>query len=312
MPKDVIEERLRWIKPILEKKITIKDMCLVCPFSERTLKYWLSNYKKYGEEGLNPKSTRPHTNPNETPIRIKERIIELRKETGLCAFKLNILLKEEKIALSERLVNKIIKEEGLTRKYRVRKIKYKYVKALMNIGDMVEVDIKYVPCLVNNAKYYQFTMIDKASRWRYLKIYSDMSTYSAIEFLKEAIVKAPFKIKSVKTDNGPCFTNRYTGYLKSRDPMNPRLHAFDQFCLDNGLEHYLIDPGKPAQNGTVERSHRTDQESFYEKIDFTTIDELEYKLKLWNMYYNDNPHCALNGLSPNEFLRLSRVQYVCS
>jgi transposase len=197
MPKDIKEEKLRWIKPILEKKITIKDMCSACPFSQKTLKYWISSYRKYGDKGLIPKSTRPHTNPNETPIRIKERIIELRKETELCAFKLNILLKEDNIYVSERFINKIIKEEGLTRKYRTRKIKYKYVKALMNIGDLVEIDIKYVPCLVNNTKYYQFTMIDKVSRWRYLKIYDDMSSYSAIEFLKEAALKAPFEIKSV-------------------------------------------------------------------------------------------------------------------
>ncbi|HDZ54515.1 MAG TPA: hypothetical protein ENI19_02375 [Candidatus Nealsonbacteria bacterium] len=47
----------------------------------------MHNYKIYGEEGLEPKSTRPKTNPKETPIRIKERIIELRKEKKQCALK---------------------------------------------------------------------------------------------------------------------------------------------------------------------------------------------------------------------------------
>ena len=27
--------------------------------------------------------------------------------------------------------------------------------------------------------------------------------------------------------------------------------------------------------------------------------------------YNNSEHCALNGLSPNEFFRLSKVQNVC-
>lgn len=31
------------------------------------------------------------------------------------------------------------------------------------------------------------------------------------------------------------------------------IHTFDIFCRDQGIIHYLIDPGKPAQNGTVER-----------------------------------------------------------
>jgi len=39
MPNSTQEEKYRWIKPILEDEITIKDMVRVCPFSERALKY---------------------------------------------------------------------------------------------------------------------------------------------------------------------------------------------------------------------------------------------------------------------------------
>jgi len=41
--------------------------------------------------------------------------------------------------------------------------------------------------------------------------------------------------------------------------------------MKNNILHYLIDPGKPAQNGKVERSHRTDQEMFYDRRKFKTI-----------------------------------------
>jgi len=44
IPKTTSEEKYRWIKPILNKKIAIKDMAKVCPFSERSLKYWLANF----------------------------------------------------------------------------------------------------------------------------------------------------------------------------------------------------------------------------------------------------------------------------
>ena len=74
MPESVSEERFRWIKPILDKDISIKNMSKVAPFSERTIKYWLSNYKEFGVVGLEPKSTRPKSHPNETPIHIKEKI----------------------------------------------------------------------------------------------------------------------------------------------------------------------------------------------------------------------------------------------
>jgi len=85
--------------------------------------------------------------------------------------------------------------------------------------------------------------------------------------------------------------------------LSPRkLHAFDACCAKYDIIHYLIDPGKPAQNGTVERSHRSDQESFYNKNRFKSIKELERKIRLWNKEYNNLEHCGLNGKTPNEFL----------
>ncbi|MDK2949123.1 MAG: leucine-zipper of insertion element [Patescibacteria group bacterium] len=88
MPKTIKEERLRWVLPIYNKEIRLVDAIKVCPHSQRSLERWLAEYRKHGEKGLIPKSTSPRTNPRETPIRIKERVIELRKETKLCALKL--------------------------------------------------------------------------------------------------------------------------------------------------------------------------------------------------------------------------------
>jgi transposase InsO family protein len=303
MPKSTKEEKYRWIKSILDKDITIKSMVKVCPFSERALKYWLVNYRKNGMDGLCNKSTRPKGHPRETPIRIKERVIELRKEKKRCALKLQWDLEDEGINLHFQTIQKIIRKEGLTRKYRTRKIKYKYVRIPLGRGELVEIDIKWVPDRINGQRYYQFTAIDVASRWRYLQVHEDESTYSAISFLRDVVKVADFKIQSVKTDNGACFTNRYTGYYKSDLPF-PRLHAFDRACQENNIVHYLIDPGKPQQNSFVERSHREDQEKFYEQLKFKSYEELKYRLKLWNMEYNNTKHCGLNGKTPNQALGL--------
>ena len=311
MPKSTKDEKFRWIKPILDKEISIKQMVLVCPFSERALKYWLAQYKANGMKGLENKSTRPKSQPSETPIRIKERIVELRLETRLCAKKLNYKLKKENININTRTIGKIIKSEKLVRKYRIRKLQYKYIKPTLLPRDLIEIDIKYVPGKIDGKRYYQYTAIDCASRWRYLKIYDNMANEYSIKFLEELIRIAPFKIKSIKTDNGSCFTNRYIGYLKSSDPFNPCLHSLDVFCAKHNLPHYLIDPGKPAQNGQVERSHRTDQEHFYNLNKFKTVLGLKKKIRQWNNYYNNLEHCSLDGLTPNEALNI-RVQNVCA
>ena len=304
MPKNIKEERLRWVKPIYYKEIKLVDVAKVCPYSKRSLERWLAAYRKYGEKGLEPKSTRPKSNPRETPIRTKERIIELRKETKLGALKLHWKLKKEGIFIHPRTIAKILKKEGLTRKYRTKKIKYKYVRALLKPGELVEIDVKYVPQRIKGKRYYQFTAIDCASRWRYLQVYDDISTFNALRFLKELMEIAPFRIRAIKTDNGSCFTNRYTGYLKSSDPLNPRLHPFDLLCQKLGIIHYLIDPGKPQQNGKVERSHRTDQEQFYDRTTFKNERELKQKLRIWNEEYNNLEHCSLNGKTPNEMIQL--------
>src|SRR3989338_4827038 len=271
MPNSTREEKYRWIKPILDGEISIKDMARVCPFSERALKYWLVAYKTNGLDGLENRSTRPKTQPGETSIRIKERVIELRKETKKRALKLKWQLRDEGIKIHERTIGKIITSEGLTRTYRTRKIRYRYVRARLKQGEIVEIDVKYVPGRIRGKRYYQFTAIDCASRWRYLQIYEDMSTFSALRFLDELIAAAPFLVRAIKTDNGSCFTNRYNGYYKSDLPF-PRPHAFGRLCGKHGMTHYLIDPGKPQQNGTVERSHRSDQEIFYERVSFATIE----------------------------------------
>lgn len=309
MPKSTKEERYRWIKPILDKEISIVDMIRVCPFSERTIKYWLSKYRICGIEGLEDKSKRPKSNPNETPIRIKERVFELRERTKKCALKLKWDLQKEGISIHQRTIGKILKSEGLTRKYKVRRIKYKYIKAELKPGELVEIDVKYVPQKLSGMRYYQYTSIDVATRWRHLAIYAEQSNYSSIRFLKEIISRFPYEIKAIKTDNHPTFTNRYIGYDKSTDPLHPKLHPLDMFCQFNSITHYLIDKGKPAQNGTVERSHRSDQETFYDEVVFKNSAELFYRARLWNMYYNDLQHCGLNGLTPNQALGL-RVQNV--
>jgi len=304
MPNSTQEEKLRWIRSILDNEITIEDMAKVCPFSERALKYWLAAYRERGMAGLQNKSTRPKTHPRETPIRIKERIIELRKEKKQCALKLKWDLEEENIHLHQNTVGKIIRNEGLTRKYRTRKIRCNYVRIPLKRGELVEIDVKFVPDKIKGRRYYQYTAIDVASRWRYLQAYENADNTSSVVFLKELMSLAGFNVKSVKTDNGSCFTNRYTGYNKSTDPLNPRLHAFDILCNELGIPHYLIDPGKPQQNAFVERSHRTDQEKFYDELRFKSFEELRYKLRLWNMHYNDTKHCGLKGLTPNQALRL--------
>lgn len=311
MNKTIEQERCSWIKPILEKKLKYDEVLKTCPHSRRSLERWTSLYKNHGIKGLIPKSTRPKTQPNETPIHIKEKIIDKRKNTNLCALKIHWKLEKEGIDIHERTIGKILKGEGLVRTYRKKKIKYKYLRAERQPGELVEIDVKYVPRCVANRRYYQYTAIDTASRWRHLEVFDEQSSFNSIEFLKIIIKKFPHKIQAIKTDNGSVFTNYYLGTNKRSDMTVKTLHALDQFCSKQNIVHYLIDPGKPAQNGTVERSHREDEYKFYRKQKFNNYSDLKTKIRLWNDYYNNLEHCGLDGKTPLEVL-LNYPPNVCT
>lgn len=304
MPKNIIEERLRWILPLVNKEIKLKDLDKICPHGRRTLIRWKQAYLTGGAATLAPRSTAPKTQPNETPIRIKEEVIALRKQTGLCAQKLHWRLHKQGLEVPVRTIGKILKDEGLVRRYRKKKVKYKYIKAQRQPGELVEIDVKHVPGEVAGRQYFQYTAIDTASRWRHLEVYELESTHHAVHFLKTVMRKFPHRVVAIKTDNHSTFTNYYLGTNKRSDMTVKTVHALDRFCAAHGITHYLIDPGKPAQNGTVERSHREDEEKFYQRNTFKSAAVLKRKIRQWNNYYNDLEHCGLNGKTPNEMLAL--------
>ena len=59
-----------------------------------------------------------------------------------------------------------------------------------------------------------------------------------------------------------------------------------------------------AEEGKVERSHRSDQEEFYQLLTYTDDVNLNKKLATWEQFYNLNrPQWAHNGKTPYETLR---------
>src|SRR3989338_3126636 len=185
MAKTIKEERLRWVLPIINKEVRLTDAAKICPYGKRSLERWVSAFKKGGEETLEPRSTEPKTYRTETPIWLKEKVVEIRKKTKKCAQKIHWQLLKEGIRIDARTIGKILKKGGLVRKYRVKRVTYKYIKAERRPGELIEIDVKYVPGPIANKQYFQYTAIDTASRWRYLAVYDEQSTYNSIRFLRE-------------------------------------------------------------------------------------------------------------------------------
>jgi len=167
-------------------------------------------------------------------------------------------------------------------------------------GERIQVDVKQVPksCMNDQTDhtYYQYTAIDEYSRFRYLEIFKEQSTYASSEFIKQCIKQMPFKIMCVQTDNGSEFTNKFISY-------NPKPTLFQMTLVDLGIMHRLIKPYTPRHNGKVERSHRKDKMYFYHERKFMSYDDLKTQLARYLRAYNDFPMQPLKFKSPNQVLK---------
>ena len=161
------------------------------------------------------------------------------------------------------------------------------------IGKKWQMDVKYVPtaCYTNGAeeRFYQYTMIDEASRERFIYPYKEQSGYSTVDFIKRAIRYFGYKPEIIQTDNGAEFTN-----FSNTD----RVHAMDVLCQELGITHKLIRPRTPWHNGKVERSHRNDQERFYNYLSFYSYEDLINQMKNWLYRSNRIPMAVLGWMSP--------------
>lgn len=164
-----------------------------------------------------------------------------------------------------------------------------------DLGVKWQMDVKYVPkaCYVGEMpeKFYQYTMIDEASRERFIYPYIEQSSYSTIDFVKRAIAYFGYQPVTIQTDNGVEFT-----YTKEYD----RTHPFDIFCKQAGIEHKLIRPRTPWHNGKVERSHRNDQERFYNFLSFYSFKDLKEQMYRYMRRSNNIPMAVLGWKSPLE------------
>lgn len=163
------------------------------------------------------------------------------------------------------------------------------------LGIKWQMDVKFVPrvCYTGSVpqKFYQYTVIDEASRERFVYPYMEQSSYSTVDFLKRAITYFKYQPEILQTDNGSEFTN-----IRKTD----RVHFLDIMCQELGIQHKLIRPRTPRHNGKVERSHRNDQERFYNHLHFFSYEDLKIQMKRYLKRSNSIPMQVLGWKSPRE------------
>ena len=167
------------------------------------------------------------------------------------------------------------------------------------IGEKMQLDVKVVPsaCKCSNLpfdkRYYQYTIIDEASRQRFIYPYEEQCARNTVDFVRRAINFFGYVPKIIQTDNG----QEFTYIVQTKDD---RLHPLDSLCKEYGIIHKTIKPRTPRHNGKVERSHRNDNERFYRYLKFYSLEDLKKQMRAYLYRSNRIPSSALSWLSPLE------------
>lgn len=235
----------------------------------------------------------PKWHANRTPPEREEKVLYLRRKYHLGPMRIVWYLERyHDIRISDSTVSRILRRHGLNRLprgTRTRKVHTKrYQKQVP--GHHIQMDVKFLTFKGKQGekvRRFQYTAIDDATRVRTLKVYEKHTQANAIDFVNHIIEKFPFRIREIRTDNGHEFQAKFHWHVE-----------------DLGIRHAYIRRATPQLNGKVERSHRSDQQEFYQLLSYKDDVDLEARLGEWERFYNfHRPHGAHNGKTPYEALR---------
>ncbi len=261
-----IRKRLNWFRKSQELG-SVTDACVFFGISRKTYYKWWRRYASSAWDRLSlvDRSRRPHHHPRQVGTRMARRLRRWRRRTGYGPRRLrwHLLRTGLRGVPSVYGIHRVLQRAGLLTRHRSRpKHQQRYV--MPRPGDCVQVDIKYVPYMVEGRQVFQYTALDDCTRLRVIRFFPELTNSAGLAFLATLHTTFPFRIAMVQTDNDSTFTNWYTGAPKTAPNRPVRLHPFTLACEAAGIRHRCIRPRSPHLSGKVERSHRIDEEEFYQ------------------------------------------------
>lgn len=300
------QEKERALK--LWQQSSIEFVCHRYHCSERSLWRWKSKYDGTTDSLSNCKKGPRGPMPNRQSEKEQRRIRNLiKRNPGIGLNELYGKLRKKGYTRNPATLYRFLRRIGFYNPEKVREpYKPKPYNTPEKLGVKWQMDVKFVPrecvspSVPGSLRFYQYTMIDEATRQRFIFAYQELSAWNTVDFVRRAIDFFGYKPKIIQTDNGSEFT--YT-----RETKYDRVHSLDRFCQANGIEHKLIRPRTPRHNGKVERSHRSDNERFYKYLRFYSFADLQKQMAAYLRRSNNIPISTLKSrdgkmrwMTPNE------------
>lgn len=140
--------------------------------------------------------------------------------------------------------------------------------------------------MVGNRKFRTLNVMDDCSREVLaIEIDTSLSSKRVIRTLERIIEQRGTPI-AIRTDNGPEFTSK----------------DLELWSIDKGINIQFIQPGKPMQNGYIERFNRLYREAVLDAYLFFDLSEVRILTDEWiEEYNNKRPHESLGNMTPFEW-----------
>jgi putative transposase len=137
--------------------------------------------------------------------------------------------------------------------------------------------------LVTGRKFRTFNVIDDFNREALIvESYFSINAIRVIQIIERLILEIG-KPLAIRVDNGPEFI----------------ANALHDWCVSKGIKLQYIQPGKPMQNGYVERFNRSYRESVLDANIFRNLTEVRILSDEFMEDYNyHRPHESLGNISP--------------
>jgi len=140
--------------------------------------------------------------------------------------------------------------------------------------------------LTNKRKFRTLNVIDDYNRKAIAVEVAHSMPATTVTRLLERIIKEHGKPSRFRTDNGPEFISK----------------EFREWCAAREIDIHFIQPGRPMQNGYIERFNRTFRENILDAYLFEDIMQVQILAEEWIKDYNCNrPHQSLGGKTPMEY-----------
>jgi len=140
--------------------------------------------------------------------------------------------------------------------------------------------------MVGNRKFRTLNVIDDGSREALaIEVDTSISSKRVIRTL-ERIIDMNGKPATIRVDNGPEFTSK----------------DFELWAKENQINIQYIQPGRPMQNGYVERFNRLYRDAVLDAYLFFDLYQVKHLTEEWREEYNQRrPHESLGDLTPYEW-----------